>query len=172
MKLLLTGPPRVGKTTLVDQLAGDLRESGVPVRGFVTREIREHGRRVGFVAEGIGGGSAILAHAGFHAGPRVGRYHVDVAALEEVAIPALTQAGEDEVVVIDELGQMELFSDAFVRAVRHLFERDMTILATVHVKPHPVTDELKARADVEVVEVDQGNRTELRSWLDRRLRTA
>jgi nucleoside-triphosphatase len=166
VKLLLTGPPRVGKTTLVDQLVPDLWEAGVPVRGLVTREVREHGRRVGSSRRDR------RRFGGFRARrlQRRAPGHVDVAALEEVAIPALAQAGKDEVVVIDELGQMELFSDAFVRAVRHLFDRDVTILATVHVTSHPVTDELKARADVELVEVDPRNRTELRSWLDRRLR--
>jgi nucleoside-triphosphatase THEP1 len=58
--LLLTGSPSSGKTTvlrLVERLA-DLR-----LAGFYTREVREHGNRVGFEAVGVSTGlHAILAH--------------------------------------------------------------------------------------------------------------
>ena len=54
-RILLTGPPRAGMTTLAGKLAGELAAIGVAVGGFLTREIREYGDRVGFIVEGIGG---------------------------------------------------------------------------------------------------------------------
>ena len=110
-RILLTGPPRAGKTTLVRRLAGELAASGVPVGGFLTQEIREDGDRVGFSVEEIGGPRALLAHMALPEGPTVGRYRVDVAAFEGLALPAIQRAAQrGGVVIIDELGQMELFS--------------------------------------------------------------
>lgn len=61
------------------------------------------------------------------------------------------------VVIVDEVGKMELFSQDFVNSVRELFSSSQaTILATVPVtKQRPIlfVDELKRRPDVELVEV-------------------
>lgn len=162
LRLLLTGAPGAGKTTLVRRLVDELRAVGVPVGGFVTREVREHGRRVGFLAEEVGGGAEFLAHVRRADGPRVGRYRVDVPAFERIALPALEQAvARGGVVIIDELGPMELFSERFVHAVRRIFDQDVRVMATIHARSHPVTDELRARAGVELVEITARNRDEV-----------
>jgi nucleoside-triphosphatase len=143
-RILLTGAPQSGKTTLIRRLIDALRVHGVLVHGITTRELRIQGRRVGFMVEAIGGESAVMAHVSWTDGPQVGQYRVDIPAFERVAIPALE--GEfpgRSVVVIDEIGQMELYSYRFTRAVLHLFEQDLPLIATVHVRPHPVTDSLK-----------------------------
>jgi nucleoside-triphosphatase len=161
-KLLLEGPPRVGKTTVVRRLIGLLQQANLPVGGFTTRELRERGHRVGFLAEDINGGGAVIAHVEWTSGPTVGRYHVNVSAFEGVALPALQRALEQGgVVVLDELGRMELASTPFVNAVHELVNRDVTLVATVHVVAHPVTDALKQRSDVRTVEVTRENRNEL-----------
>ena len=161
-KVLLEGPPGVGKTTVVRRLVDLLREAGIPLVGFTTRELREQGRRVGFAAHGIGGPEVVIAHVGWTAGPSVGRYRVDVAAFERLALPAMRRADDlDGIVVIDELGRMELASAAFVNAVGELFERDVALCATVHVFGHPFTDELKRHPDVQRIEVTPENRKDL-----------
>jgi nucleoside-triphosphatase len=91
-RLLLTGPPGVGKSTIVERLVDQLRVAGVPVNGFITRELRDEGQRVGFMVETLNGPSAVLAHVSFTAGPKVGRYGVDVSAFDRVAIPELYEA--------------------------------------------------------------------------------
>ena len=58
--LLLTGVPGVGKTTIVSKVAAGL--SGRRNRGFVTDEIREGERRVGFEIRTFGGKTRTLAH--------------------------------------------------------------------------------------------------------------
>jgi nucleoside-triphosphatase THEP1 len=65
------------------------------------------------------------------------------------------------VLVIDELGKMELASKRFRDAVRELFDADATIVATVHAHRHAFTDELKRRDDVEVERMTRGNRDAL-----------
>ena len=146
-----------------------MREEGVAVRGFVTHEIREQRRRVGFEVESFEGGGATLAHVQFSGPPRVGKYGVDVEAFERLAIPTLRKPPAASVVVIDELGKMELASDAFCDAVSSLFEGPAPIVATVHVFRHPFTDALKRRPDVERVQVTHANRSNLAEQIARRL---
>jgi nucleoside-triphosphatase len=140
-------------------LAELLRERGISLRGFVTEELREGRQRVGFAVETFDGERATLAHVTFSGPPRVGRYGVDLEAFERVAVPALAAVGEAELVLIDELGKMELASEAFRGAVSELFDRRLRVVATVHVAQHPFTDALKR--DAEVVRVTRGNRDEL-----------
>jgi nucleoside-triphosphatase len=75
----------------------------------------------------------------------------------------------DAVVVVDELGKMELASAAFREAVAGLFDSDKRVVATVHVFKDPLTDALKHRHDVEVVQVSQRTRDDLADALVHRL---
>lgn len=102
--------------------------------------------------------------------PRVSKYGVDLKAFERVAQPALEDIRDGDVVLIDELGKMELASDRFCDAVLDLFERPVPIVGTVHVARHPFTDALKDRADVETIRVTTGNREELPEQLAARLK--
>jgi nucleoside-triphosphatase len=136
-----------------------LRERGVVIRGFVTEELREARRRVGFAVETFDHERATLAHVDFSGPPRVGRYGVDLEAFERVALPALAGVEEKELVVIDELGKMELASAAFRSVVSELFGGRAPVVATVQVARHPFTDALKR--DAELVRVTQSNRDEL-----------
>ncbi len=161
MKILLEGRPGVGKTTVVQRLAGLLREADVQLGGFVTQELREGRRRVGFAVETFAGDRAVLAHVELGGAPRVGKYGVDLDAFERVALPALTQPAAAELLVIDELGKMELASPAFRTTVADLFGQSAGIVATVQLARHPFTDELKRRRDVETIRVTTANRDEL-----------
>lgn len=170
MRILLEGRPGAGKSTIARRLADRLGRDGIPVSGFLTEELRESGRRLGFSLERFGGERGVLAHVDLPGPPRVGRYGVDLAAFERVAIPALEQAGKDEVAIIDELGKMELASDAFREAVAALLDRPVPVVATVQSASHAFTDALKRRRDVETMRVTTANRDELPELLAARLK--
>jgi len=169
-RILLTGPPRAGKTTLAGRLADQLAAVGVSVGGFLTREIREDGERAGFTVEEIGGSSAVLAHVALPEGPIVGRYHVNVAGFDGLAQPAIDQPrAAAGIVIIDELGQMELFSTAFIGSFSRLLDQAVPLVATVHARQHPVTDAIKQRSDIELREVRPGHADELLTYMISRL---
>lgn len=168
---MLTGPPRTGKTTLVDGLVRELREANASVGGFIAREVREHGQRTGFQVEDFAGRRALMAHAAWTVGYPVGRYRVDVTAFDSIAIPAIERAlSTADVIIIDELGLMELCSSAFGGAIGKLFTAAAPLVATVHAQSHPVTDELKQRPDVELIELSAANRDEVLMRMLARLR--
>jgi nucleoside-triphosphatase len=154
---------------VAQRLAELLQERGARVGGFVTGEIRERGRRVGFAVETFDGERATLAHVGLPGPPRVSRYGVDLDAFERVALPALESAGDADVAVVDELGKMELASVRFCDAVLALFDGELPVAATVHLHRHPFTDALKRRPDVERLRVTPTTRDALPAELAARL---
>jgi nucleoside-triphosphatase len=134
----------------------------------VTEELRESGRRLGFAVETFAGERATLAHVRFPGPPRVGRYGVDLEAFERIALPALEADGAD-LILVDELGKMELASAEFRAAVSIAFQGKLPIVATVHIARHPFTDALKGDLDVETVPVSPRNRDDLPRQLTERM---
>ncbi len=78
-KVLLTGRPGCGKTTLIKRVVSELAR---PAGGFYTEEIRAHGERLGFKIITLDGQEALLAHVDFKTPERVGKYGLDLSALE------------------------------------------------------------------------------------------
>ncbi|MGB3904128.1 MAG: nucleoside-triphosphatase, partial [Anaerolineae bacterium] len=109
--ILLTGRPGVGKTTVIKKALDRLEGRA---GGFYTAEIRESGRRQGFKIVTLDGQEGILSHVDIRGQPRVSRYGVNLGDLEEVGVAALRRAiAEADLIVVDEIGKMELFSEAF-----------------------------------------------------------
>lgn len=161
--VLVGGRPGCGKTTLVVGLVEELAALGFKAAGFVTEEIREGSLRRGFRVRDVRGGEALFAHVDFKGGPRVGKYGVDLEAFERTALRSLqVAAGEVDLMVIDEIGKMELLSKGFRRLVMGLLEDDLPLLATVSSAPHPFIQGITGRADVAVHELQAGRRAELR----------
>ncbi|MCD6290367.1 MAG: NTPase [Anaerolineae bacterium] len=155
--LLLTGLPGCGKTTVVEKVVAALPSD--TAGGFVTHELREGGRRVGFEVHTLDGRHATLAHVSIRSRHRVGRYRVDVRAFEEVGVRALEEAlAARRLIVIDEIGKMELFSEHFRQAVLNALDAAQPMLATITYRPHPWCDRIKAREDLEIWTVTRSNR--------------
>ena len=168
---LITGHPGCGKTTLVRRLVDEL---GVPAGGFYTQEIRTRGRREGFGITTLDGETATLASVNIAGGPRVSRYGVNPAAMDEVATPAVERAIADaRLIVIDEIGKMELLSNRFRQAVLAALECGKPVLATIMLASNPWADALKRRSEVSLVVLTEANRAQVaadvlaqvRQWL-------
>ena len=151
-RVLLTGSPGAGKTTLTGRIVDTLRDRGEPLAGFLTFEIRRGGRRTGFTIRGVGGLERTLAVRGGEP-PRVGAYGVDLRAFEEVALLELENGLElGSTLVVDEIGKMELLSDAFRDLVPAIFAAPR-VLATAGDHHDPLLDDLRRRDDIHVVSV-------------------
>jgi nucleoside-triphosphatase len=170
MKVLIEGRPGSGKSTVAGRLADLLRERKIEVRGFVTHEVREAGNRVGFTVTAFGGDEAMLAHVELRGPPRIGKYGVDLDAFERVALPALQSPPADGVVVIDEIGKMELASERFRERVLELLDTPISAVATVHAFRHPFTDQLKSRPGIDLIRLTRPNRDALPTQLVERMR--
>ncbi|MFO7899023.1 MAG: NTPase [Planctomycetota bacterium] len=159
-KMFLTGRPGCGKTTAIQKILDRLTDFA---GGFSTGEIRSGGRRLGFrVTDLRSGEEGVLAHVDRKGRPRVSKYGVDIAAFERIGVGALRDAlGRDGLIVIDEVGKMELFSGAFQDAVAAALDSDQPVLGTVTRSRHPFLERLKARDNVEIITVSPSNRDDL-----------
>ena len=157
--ILLTGVPGVGKTTVIKEVAERL---GQNAGGFYTEEKR-HGRsRVGFDIVTLDGRRVALSRVNIKGRHRVGKYGVDVAAIDSVAVSSIDDAiASGKTVVVDEIGKMELFSQRFRESVARALDAPVPTVAVIMLKPNPFADAVKRRTDVKIVEVTPSNRDAL-----------
>jgi len=126
MKLLLTGLPGTGKTTLLTSM--------LPTDCFyvVSEEIRdEAGNRVGFKVKTSTGLSEVFAHkTSVDSDQAVGDYRVDIGAIDRLFSQPIAKA-EQGMVVIDEIGRMQMLSPNFKTTIDELLDKNLDILATI-----------------------------------------
>jgi len=136
IKIFITGPPGVGKTTAINRLYETLKLYGYNPGGFITYELRERGTRVGFIIKSLQDNrEGILAHIKFSTGPQIGKYRVDVKALEEVGVRSVIDALKNDkvdIILIDEIGPMEMTSNKFKEAVNKVLDSEKPAVLTVH----------------------------------------
>ena len=157
--LLLTGPPGIGKTTVIRRAAEEL--SDLKIRGFTTEEIREAGQRVGFRIETFDGATAVLAHVKIRSPHRVGKYGVDLTALDRIATDQLSRCSAGEVIFIDEIGKMETLSSYFVEKAESLLNSPVVLVATVGLRGGGFIEAVKRRPDVLLWTVSRSNREQM-----------
>jgi len=158
-KTLITGKPGVGKTTLVQEIIERMRS--VNMAGFYTAEIRSKGSRLGFELHGLNGNCRNLAHVDIHSGHRVGKYGVDTSGFEGFLETLDLMNPGVELIVIDEIGKMELFSNRFRSLVCDALNSDKQVLASIPIKGDEFIQKIKGRLDVHLFEVTPGNRDDL-----------
>ena len=160
--ILIEAKPGIGKTTLLLTIADRIRH--LKLGGFYTQEIRENNKRVGFKVETFSGQSGILSHIKFNTALKVGKYRIDIPSFERIGVKGLEVALSDsQIILIDEIGKMELFSERFKETLMQCFESDKKLIATIMSHSHPFVDELKKRSDVQIFKVRLENRHQLTS---------
>jgi nucleoside-triphosphatase len=162
----LTGRAGVGKSSVILRVVNSLRGDGYKLGGMVSREVREKGVRVGFRVEDIQSDKwGWLAQVDRSAGPRVGKYRVDLKGLEIVGVKGILRAVEEsDVIVVDEIGPMELFSSGFKDAVKRGISSGKPMLGTVHFRSRdPLIRTIKSHGASEIIEVTLNNRDRVHS---------
>ena len=156
--ILITGRPRVGKTTLIKYAAKIL---GKRAGGFFTEEIKGEGvrGREGFSIIALDGRQGILARVGLKSPFNVGLYGVNIRDLEEIGVNSISEAIEkNDWILIDEIGKMEEYSDKFKEVVMNALNSARNLLATIRDKDSPYTSAIKSRTDVQIIRLTVPNR--------------
>jgi len=161
VKIGITGLPSAGKTYALKKVIEMLEGEGHTVGGMITEPMMRKSRRVGFyVVDWITKEKRVFAHKNYNSKISVGRYGVDLKTLEEVGVSALSAAtSKADIIIIDEVGKMEVESDIFIDAVKDALESDKPLIITLHKKSrNPLLQDIRRRDDVRILEVTPVNR--------------
>ena len=158
--LLLAGKPRIGKTTIIKKVSDELKKHGSLI-GFLTEEMRYGDAREGFKIASFDGEIEIFAHVNFQTRHRVGKYCVDVRALERVVKRSLTDGAAEVPVVIDEIGKMECFSRPFVERMESFIESGRLVVATVAQRGTGFVQRVKKYPSADLWTINEKNRDEM-----------
>ncbi len=170
--VFVTGRPGIGKTSVLLRAVDALRERGYMVGGMISREDREGGVRVGFeIVNFYTGERGWLAHVNQPVGPRIGKYRVNLSDLNAIGTNSILNAvAKADIVVVDEIGPMELFSHAFKEAVFQAVRSNKPMMGTIHYRARdPLIAAIKTRKDSEILEVTYENRENLHNTLISRI---
>lgn len=167
--MLITGQPRIGKTTLIKKLSDELRVYQ-PV-GFYTAEILQHGIRKGFQLISLSGTTGILSHTDMQSPYRVGKYRVNIRGFENFLDSISFLDPSVRLVIIDEIGKMECFSDKFRMLVKRIFDSERICIATIAMKGNNFIAEMKRRDDAALYEMTKTNRDSFLQELVREVKT-
>lgn len=166
MKILLTGKPKSGKTTLLMKLLEDSKHK----RGMAAAEVLQDGERIGFDLQDDSGRTAALARTGYQTDIAVGRYYVDLQSLDAFIEP-LFDIAPDQLLYIDEIGHMQLYSNKFQQLVQTYLNTPNDYIGTIaSIYEHPFIDEVKNRSDILLCTITPGNRDAMFAALDSALK--
>ncbi len=153
--IFITGRPGCGKTTLIMEI---IKELNLSIGGFYTAEIRGRGERKGFKIIDLEGEEGILANTELESPYKVGKYKVNLKDLEEIGVKSVLDAiNKNKIVIIDEIGKMELFSERFKKAVKEAINSKNKVLGTIKLAKDPFIEKIKNRKDTKIFYLTEGH---------------
>lgn len=155
--VFLTGAPSSGKTTVIKKVIASLK---IPTKGFFTEEVRIGGKRVGFLMKTLDGKEGYLAHQDIKSDSHIRRYGVSIENIETIAVPSIVPI-DRHIIVLDEIGKMECFSEVFKRAAIKALDSPNIVVGTITLGGDAFIQEIKSRNDIEIIEVTLKNRDSL-----------
>ncbi|MHA2035733.1 MAG: nucleoside-triphosphatase [Promethearchaeota archaeon] len=161
-KILITGPPRCGKSTLISKLIEYYRvKKNYTIYGFLTPEVRKSGNRIGFDIQDIfSKGREKLARIGsYTTSHKLGKYGIFLEGLEKIISNIETIPHHDiDLLIIDEIGKMELFSKKFQDFIPNIFASNLSIIATIGLNfNHPIKTQLLNLPNINLLNLDRLN---------------
>ena len=135
---------------------------------MISREVREGGVRVGFeIMDFSTEQRGWLAHINQPTGPKISKYRVNLTDLDAIGVSSIIDAIRSaDMIIVDEIGPMELVSSAFRDAVTQAAESSKPLLGTIHFGLRDsLVSSLKNREDAEIFEVTYENRETLHNLI-------
>ncbi len=166
--ILITGNPGVGKTTLIQNIISRLN---ISAGGFYTTEVRdENGKRWGFKIISLDGREETLASVEIISQRKVSKYGIDVGAIDRVGVTAVRDALRNkEIIVIDEIGRMELTSKQFRDVAMKVLDSSKPVLGTIAIKETSFAEKIKKRQDTRIIRLTRNNLSEVTTHVERLL---
>ncbi len=161
VKIGITGLPGSGKTYALLRVIEMLSEEELSIGGMIDEPVGDGRHKTGFtVRDLMTGHKEIFASTEIESKVMVGKIGVDLAKLEEIGVTAIKNACECcDIIVIDEVGKMEVESQAFIDAVKEALDVDKPMIITLHKKSrNPLLQDIRRRDDVRILEVTPTNR--------------
>lgn len=160
LNILITGPPGVGKTTVLIKIKDLIKMQDQSIGGFYCPEIRSGKRRIGFsIIDLATGREGVLASLEGD-GPSLGQYVINIEDLDNIGVNAIKHALEHaDYIFIDEIAPMELFSSNFKIVVDQTLNSDKPLIAVIHQKSKDkFIKTIKNRKDIKLIEINPSNR--------------
>ncbi len=155
--IFLTGAPSSGKTTVIKRV---IERLAIPANGFYTEEERIEGKRTGFLMKALDGRSGHLASRDIKSDYHIRRYGVSIRNVEEIAASSIVPV-EGNIIILDEIGKMECFSELFKKAALRALDSPNIVLGTITLGGGDFIMAVKKRPDIEITEVTPDNRDSL-----------
>jgi len=152
--IFLTGAPSSGKTTVIRKVIAGL---GLPSNGFFTLEERAGDRRVAFLMQTLDGQKGYLARQDMDSPFRIRRYGVSIENIEALAVPSIVPV-DSNIIILDEIGKMECFSEVFKRAAIRALDSPNVVVGTITLGGDEFIMGIKSRKDIKIFEVTPDNR--------------
>lgn len=161
--------PSVGKTATLIKIVEKLEEDEFRVGGMITKSVYDPktGRKVGFqIVDWATKAEGLFAHVDFDtkfkAETEDGVFCVDVDVLEKIGVAAIENAmrtDDIDIIIIDEVGKMEMHSDRFCKIVTDCLDAPKPVIMTLHKKSrNPLLQDIRRRDDVRILEVTPVNK--------------
>lgn len=161
LKIGITGLPGSGKTYALSRVLENLQSEELSIGGMMDEPVYEGRHKVGFtVRDLMTGETEVFASTTIESRIMVGKLGVDITKLDAVGVKAIKEACEScDIIVIDEVGKMEVESEAFIEAVKEALDADKPMIITLHKKSrNPLLQDIRRRDDVRILEVTPTNR--------------
>jgi nucleoside-triphosphatase len=108
----------------------------------------------------LDGKSGYLAHRDIQSKFHIRRYGVSIDNVENIAVPSIAPR-EGNVIILDEIGKMECFSDVFRKAALEALTFPNIVVGTITFGGDDFILGIKEREDIEIHEVTPKNRDAL-----------
>lgn len=161
IKIGITGLPESGKTQTLARIIEMLEEEELKIGGMMDEPVEDGRKKTGYTVRNImTGEKELFASVDIESKIVVGKFGIDPAAMERVGVKAIKDACEQcDIVVIDEVGKMEVECEAFVEAVKAAMDANKPMIVTLHKKSrNPLLQDIRRRDDVRILEVTPTNR--------------
>ena len=148
--------PSSGKTTLLMEIIKELK---LNAGGFYTSEIREKGIRKGFKIITLDGEEGILAHVNVKSPYQVSKYKVNIEDLGKLGVKSILDTlNQNKVIIIDEVGKAEMYSEKFKKAVSTALDSKNKVLGVIKLTTDPLTNKIRKRKDTKIFHLTRENR--------------